>query len=78
MSEQPEWLEQLEERIQQAAERMRQLGEDNAALRKKVESLEEELTETRQGAASAWDQEREEIRTRVEALAGKLEALLAD
>lgn len=78
MSEQPEWLEQLEERIQQAAERMRELGEENAALREKIDGLKKELAETQEGAVSAWDQERDEIRTRVEALAGKLEALLAD
>ena len=78
MSNQPEWLEQLESRIQQAAERMRELGEENAALRDKVGGLEKELAQMEQGAASAWDAERAEIRTRVEALAGKLEALLAD
>ncbi len=78
MSTQPEWLEQLESRIQQAAERMRELGEENATLREKVGALEKELAETQEGAASAWDAERDDIRTRVEALAGKLEALLTD
>lgn len=73
-------LDQLEERVQAAAERIKSLKRENAALAGRVDDLVKEATE-REAAASghqAWEAEREEIRRRVEKLTATLEGLLED
>jgi chromosome segregation ATPase len=62
------WLDSLETRVRDAAERLRELKEENAALKARVRELEEQ-------AAGSWVEEREEIRRRVEALTRRLEEL---
>lgn len=63
-----EWLDSLETRVRDAAERLRDLKEENAALKERIRELEGEAT-------GRWAEEREEIRRRVEALTQRLEEL---
>ena len=63
-----EWLDSLETRVRDAAGRLQDLKEENAALKARVRELEEQ-------AAGSWVEEREEIRRRVEALTKRLEEL---
>lgn len=79
MSEESGWLDALEERVHQAAERIGALGEENVRLRTRVAELERELKAARAGApaagkgeTAAWRQERAEVRRRVEKLAERL------
>lgn len=84
------WLQALEDRVREATGRLRELGEENARLRERVEELESDLAAAGEAAAGdgagaadagadaeAWQREREEIRGRVERLTGSLEDLLA-
>jgi hypothetical protein len=85
------WLDALEERVHQAAERLRALGEDNARLGARAAELERELTAERAARAAAtaagappdgdeaasWRRERDEVRRRVGKLAERLGELLA-
>ncbi|MEM7483397.1 MAG: cell division protein ZapB [Acidobacteriota bacterium] len=66
------WLETLEEKVHAAADRIRELGDENERLAARVAELEG------QDESAEWEQERSEIRSRVESLAEGLEALLAD
>ncbi len=73
------WLKELEERVQETAERLRETREENATLKARVTELEEQLasapgTDERE----AWTEEKGEIRTRVESLAEHLEELLKE
>ena len=93
MSDDTGWLEALEERVHQAAERLGALGEENAGLRARIAELEGELATASAaadgaapaGAATAppdpeaerWRRERAEVRRRVEKLAERLGELLA-
>ncbi|HSK79901.1 MAG TPA: cell division protein ZapB [Thermoanaerobaculia bacterium] len=72
-----EWLDSLETRVRGAAERLRDLKEENGTLRERIRELEERLAtaESGQGEAGSWVEEREEIRRRVEALTLRLEEL---
>lgn len=72
------WLKDLEERVQQAAARIASLGEANEALEAKVAELEASLAaaEKANEATSAWDEEREEIKSRVSQLVDRLAGLL--
>ena len=63
-----EWLDILETRVRDAAERLRELKEENAALKERIRELEGD-------AGGGWEEEREEIRRRVEALTRRLEEL---
>ncbi len=73
------FLDQLEQRVHAAAERIRVLKNENARLGERVTTLEDELQEARDdSAAAAWAEEREEIRQRVEKLAATLEGLLEE
>lgn len=72
-----EWLETLEERVREATARLRDLQEENRKLQRRVGELEERLAEG-EGAASGWDEERDEIRRRVEGLVRTLEDLLEE
>jgi uncharacterized coiled-coil DUF342 family protein len=74
-----DWLDVLEEKVREASERLGELRDENRALTRKVEELENQLAAT-QGSesAQAWEAEREEIRRRVERLTSGLEALVAE
>lgn len=77
-----DWLSPLEDKVRAAAERIRSLSEENAALRRQVSELEEQLATVSTAAAvpsdlgaAQWDAERREIRERVERLTRHLEEL---
>lgn len=73
-----DWLDSLESRVREAAERLQTLRQDNQQLRDRVSDLEGRLAEAeaRNGdAAGSWEAEREEIRRRVEGLSRRLEEL---
>lgn len=73
-----DWLSPLERKVRAAAERIQALKEENAALRRRIEDLEERLAAapavTDDGAAR-WEEERREIRERVERLTRTLEEM---
>lgn len=85
-------LDQLEERIHAAADRLRELSADNVRLAARVTELEAAAAEAGEGdsgskpaasgpadaAAADWRREREEVRRRVEKLARRLADLLGD
>jgi len=71
------WLQALEEKVHAAAGRIRELRDENATLRRRIEDLEERLAGApASDAAARWAEEREEIRGRVERLVEHLEELL--
>lgn len=70
------WLQALEEKVHAAAGRIRELKEENAGLRRKVEELEAQLATPTSDEAAGWTEEREEIRGRVARLIEHLEGLL--
>ncbi len=73
------WLSDLEERVQQAAERLQKLAAENGKLKKRVKQLEKRLAAAPDDKKkSAWAGERDEIRQRVEKLVEHLDGLLAD
>lgn len=86
-----EFLETLEGRVREAAERLEELTTENAAFRVEVEKLERERSAAAppkpertagrlQGAVEksekVWAKERDEVRRRLSALIARLEALL--
>lgn len=77
-----DWLEQLEGRVREASERLRELREENGRLQERVRDLEEQLAAVEGGTGSEgseeWAREREEIRDRVERLSRHLEGLLEE
>jgi len=84
-----DWMETLEKRVREAAEEIRRLRAENAALEQRVEALAAELAEARQDADgessepaperdAAWEHEREEVRQRVERLVKQLEGLIQE
>ncbi|MEO1368465.1 MAG: cell division protein ZapB [Acidobacteriota bacterium] len=81
-----EWLQNLEEKVQQTAQRLRDVREENEQLEarckeleSKVEDLETQLLEAAGDEGGAeWREERDEIRTRVEKLVDHLGELLAE
>lgn len=80
------WLETLEARVHDAADRLAATSAENARLRERVEALEAKLAARAEGVGGdaegtgrgAWRREREEVRERVRRLAESLEALLAE
>lgn len=77
-----DFLEVLENRVRDAAERIERLTAENARLKKDLEQAERE-----RGARSdrsveklekAWAKERDEIRKRTESLVERLSALLGE
>ncbi len=72
------WLQALEEKVHAAAGRIRELRDENATLRRRVEELEERLAETpaSDDAVARWTEEREEIRGRVTRLVEHLDGLM--
>jgi FtsZ-binding cell division protein ZapB len=71
-----EFLDTLEAHVQQAADRISELGEKNAELAARVTALERELASSRGSGDAAWTRERDQVRRRVEKLAARLQALL--
>ena len=71
------WLQALEEKVHAAAGLIRELRQENATLRRRVEELEERLASAPASDEGArWTEEREEIRGRVARLVEHLEGLL--
>jgi predicted nucleic acid-binding Zn-ribbon protein len=77
-----DWLDALEQRVHEATARLQDLANENATLTARIGDLERQLEEsTPEGdekAATAWKQERHDIRRRVERLTEDLESLLED
>lgn len=71
----PPWLEVLERRVQEAVAEIGRLRQENRRLERELARLRRKGGET-DGAAAAWQREREEVRARVERLASHLEGLL--
>ena len=86
------WLRDLEERVQEASERLRtlraenlelsekntQLSAENERLEARVSELEDQLAQVDTSESGAWQEEREEIRGRVEKLVEHLGTLLTE
>lgn len=73
------WLRTLEEKVHAAAGRLRELREENAALRRHIQEMEERLATAPSSAeANRWVEERQEIRGRVVRLVEHLEELMAE
>ncbi|RMH17574.1 MAG: cell division protein ZapB [Acidobacteria bacterium] len=77
------WLKNLEARVHEAAARLRELRAANRELtaerdelKDRVQTLERELAAARGDGAGAWEEERREVRQRVEKLVAHLESLL--
>jgi hypothetical protein len=81
-----EFLEVLESRVREAAERLEELAAENASLRKEIEKLERDRSardsakpdKAAEKLEKAWAKEREEIRQRLETLIERLSGLLGD
>ena len=71
----PPWLVELERRVQEAVAEIGRLRQENRRLERELAKLRRKGGET-DGAAAAWQREREEVRARVERLASHLEGLL--
>ena len=71
----PPWLEDLERRVHEAVAEIGRLRQDNRRLERELGRLRRKGGET-DGAAAAWQREREEVRARVERLASHLQGLL--
>jgi hypothetical protein len=80
-----EFLEPLETRVREAAERLEELIAENARLKKEIEKLERDKSAAKGAKGSdaaekvekAWAKERDEIRKRAEALVERLSAMLS-
>lgn len=73
------WLQVLEEKVHAAAGRIRALREENAALRLRIQEMEEQLaTASSSDEAHRWVEEKQEIRGRVARLVEHLEELMVE
>lgn len=70
------WQE-LEATIERAATRLRELQEENAALRRRTVELESALAAPGGEAEARWQDERNEVARRVDGLVERLESILA-
>ena len=72
------WLESFEKKVEAAAAEIRKLRKENAAQQARIEQLQAELDAGAESddQAAAWEDERNEIRQRVERLSQGLEKLL--
>lgn len=70
-----DWLEPLEAKVRAAAERIQAFKEENTTLHRRIEELERRLADSAldDGGAARWEEERREIRERVERLTKTLE-----
>jgi chromosome segregation ATPase len=75
-----EWLEELETRVRDATERLRELRDENQSLQDRIQELETKLSAAGGTGAEPeeWQRERDEIRERVERLTRHLEGLVGD
>lgn len=74
-----QWLEDLEERVREAAGEIERLRQENTRLSDRCEDLEGQLEAAKSaGDAGEWEEERDEIRQRVERLAESLAGLLEE
>ena len=72
-----DWLRDLEEKVRETSARLGELRSANAKLEKKVADLEAKLAAAPDlDETSAWAEERDDIRQRVEKLVGDLGELL--
>ena len=71
-----EFLDALETKIRETGERLSELREENSGLRDRLAALERELESLRAASPAAWERERDQLRKRVEKLAGRLSSLL--
>lgn len=73
------WLQVLEEKVHAAAGRIRELRDENAVLRRRIQELEGQLaTVPSSEEANRWVEERQEIRGRVARLVEHLEGLMTE
>jgi FtsZ-binding cell division protein ZapB len=70
-----EFLEALESRVAEAADRIESLARDNEELRRQVAELQAELQSGRASGSAGWKKERDEVRKRVERLVERLSEL---
>jgi FtsZ-binding cell division protein ZapB len=70
-----EFLDVLEQRVNEAGDRLAELREQNAALAARVAELERAAAQS--AGEASWPKEREQLRKRVEKLAARLESLLS-
>ena len=74
-----EWLQDLEERVKEASDRLGGLRKENEKLKRRIAKLEEQVAAAPDAdEAAAWAAERDDIRKRVEKLADHLGDLLKD
>ncbi len=72
------WLQDLEQRVQEASSLLRELRGENEKLQQRVEDLEEQLAAAAESDSAAWTEERDEIRQRVEKLVEHHDELLKE
>jgi len=73
------WLKELEERVRETADRLRETREENTTLKSRIAELEKQLASAPGSEEKeAWVLEKSEIRSRVESLAEHLEELLKE
>lgn len=70
------WITDLEQKVERAAEELEKTRKENQALKKKVQRLQQQLRELGPKSGAAWEKERRLIRRRVAKLAESLEKLL--
>lgn len=82
-----EWMETLEQRVREAAEEIRRLRAENEQMQERIGTLEHELSQAviqppvaaeATAADAAWEEERAEVRARVERLVRQLEGLILE
>lgn len=73
-----DWIKALEHKVTAVAREMADLRKKNRSLVAKVNRLEREAREKPAAGNDGWEEERREIRDRVERLAGDLEGLLEE
>ena len=70
------WLAELEARVREAVAEIGRLRQDNRRLERELAKLRKAAAAD--GGAAVWEQERAEVRQRVERLTAHLETLLAE
>ena len=70
------WLTELEQKIRAVTDAQRELREENESLKSRIDELQDELKIAAAGESAKWQEQRAQIRRRVEKLASGLEELL--